>query len=85
MSAAFSTTKPACRSGLSGLPTFVSFYVGRSDDRFRSDNVRLDAELTAARVPHTFDLYPGAHTTALWKAHGTAWLRLALRHLAAPR
>jgi S-formylglutathione hydrolase FrmB len=67
------------------LPTFVSFYVGRGDARFRSDNVRLDAELTAARIPHTFDLYPGAHTTALWKAHGTAWLRLALRHLTAPR
>jgi len=67
------------------LPTFVSFYVGRGDARFRSDNVRLDAELTAARIPHTFDLYPGANTTALWKAHGTAWLRLALRHLTAPR
>ena len=24
---------------------------------------------------------PGRHTTALWKAHGTAWLQLALRHL----
>ncbi|HEY1512914.1 MAG TPA: alpha/beta hydrolase-fold protein [Gaiellaceae bacterium] len=67
------------------LPTFVSFYVGRGDTRFRSDNVRLDAELTTGRIPHTFDLYPGSHTTALWKTHGTAWLRLALRHLAAPR
>jgi enterochelin esterase-like enzyme len=66
-------------------PTFIGFYVGSSDARFRSDNVRLDAQLTAARVPHTFGLYPGTHTTALWQAHGTAWLRLALRHLAAPR
>ncbi len=66
-------------------PTFVAFYVGRSDARFRPDNERFDMELTAAHVPHTFVLYPGAHTTALWKAHGTAWLRLALRHLDAPR
>jgi S-formylglutathione hydrolase FrmB len=66
-------------------PTFIGFYVGRGDARFREDNVRLDARLTAARVPHTFDVYPGAHTTSLWKAHGAAWLRLALRHLAAPR
>jgi len=66
-------------------PTFIGFYVGRSDARFRSDNVRFDAQLTAAHVAHTFDLYPGAHTTPLWKAHGTAWLRLALRHLSAKR
>ncbi len=66
-------------------PTFIGFYVGRSDARFRSDNVRFDAQLTAAHVAHTFGLYPGAHTTPLWKAHGTAWLRLALRHLAADR
>jgi enterochelin esterase-like enzyme len=66
-------------------PTFIGFYVGRGDARFRSDNVRFDAQLAADRVAHTFDLYPGAHTTALWKAHGTAWLRLALRHMSAPR
>jgi len=62
-------------------PTFIGFYVGRGDARFRSDNERLDAQLAAAHVPHTFDVYPGAHTTALWEAHGTAWLQLALRHL----
>jgi S-formylglutathione hydrolase FrmB len=66
-------------------PTFIGFYVGRGDARFRNDNVRFDAQLAADRVAHTFDLYPGAHTTALWKAHGTAWLRLALRHMSAPR
>jgi len=66
-------------------PTFIGFYVGGSDARFRSDNERFDAQLTAAHVPHTFDVYPGAHTTALWKAHGRSWLQLALRHLAAAR
>lgn len=66
-------------------PTFIAFYVGRGDARFRSDNKRFDAQLTADRVPHTFDVYPGAHTTALWKAHGSAWLRIALHHLARPR
>jgi S-formylglutathione hydrolase FrmB len=66
-------------------PTFIGFYVGRGDSRFRSDNERFDTQLAAAHVPHTFDLYPGAHTTALWKAHGTAWLRVALRRLEAPR
>ena len=70
------------RSDETQEPTFIAFYVGRGDARFRSDNVRFDAQLTADHVMHTFDLYPGAHTTALWKAHGTAWLRLALRHLA---
>ena len=66
-------------------PTFIGFYVGRGDTRFRADNERLDAQLTAAHVAHTFDLYPGPHTTALWKAYGTAWLELALHHLDAPR
>jgi S-formylglutathione hydrolase FrmB len=66
-------------------PTFIGFYVGRGDERFRSDNERFDAQLGAAHVPHTFDIYPGAHTTSLWKAHGTTWLRLALGHLASAR
>ncbi|MGN6797964.1 MAG: alpha/beta hydrolase [Gaiellaceae bacterium] len=66
-------------------PTFIGFYVGRGDTRFRPDNELFDAQLTAGHVPHTFDLYPGAHTTALWKAHGTAWLELALRRLDKPR
>jgi S-formylglutathione hydrolase FrmB len=73
------------RSDETQEPTFIGFYVGRGDTRFRADNERLDAQLDAAHVAHTFDLYPGAHTTAVWKAHGTAWLELALRHLDAPR
>jgi enterochelin esterase-like enzyme len=73
------------RSEEQRLPTFLAFYVGRSDGRFHADNVRFDAQLRAAHVPHLFEVYAGAHTTALWKRHATAWLRLALRRLAAPR
>ena len=65
-------------------PTFFGFYVGKSDPTFVADNVRLDRELTAARVSHLFELYAGGHTTALWQAHAVAWLRLALDHLHAP-
>jgi enterochelin esterase-like enzyme len=63
---------------------FFAFYVGNGDTRFRSENVQLDRELRSARIAHVFDVYPGGHTTALWKRHAVAWLRLALRHLSAP-
>jgi S-formylglutathione hydrolase FrmB len=66
-------------------PTLLAFYVGRSDARFRPENIRFDRELTSAHVPHTFAIYPGGHETRLWRAHAVTWLRLALRHLAAPR
>jgi len=65
-------------------PTFLAFYVGTGDARFRSENVQFDRELTAARVRHLFALYPGAHRTALWQRHAVAWLHLALVHLAKP-
>jgi S-formylglutathione hydrolase FrmB len=64
--------------------TFVGFYVGRGDTIFRDENVQLDQELTAAHVPHLFELYRGAHETSLWQRQATTWLRLALRHLASP-
>ncbi len=64
-------------------PTFIAFYVGRDDQRFRAENVQFDQELTAAGVHHVFELYRGAHETSLWQAHAVAWLRLALTHLAA--
>ena len=64
------------------LPTFFAFYVGSGDVRFRRENEQLDAELRRAGVRHTFDVYPGAHETALWQRHAHAWLALALRHLA---
>jgi putative tributyrin esterase len=86
-------TKPLARGPASnahnlftGLPksTFFAFYAGRDDNRFLAENRRADQELTAAHIPHVFEVYPGNHETALWKAHAVAWLRLALRHLARP-
>ena len=64
--------------------TFVAFYVGRGDARFREENIQLNAELNQAHVPHAFAVYPGAHETALWQRHAAAWLAMALRHLARP-
>jgi S-formylglutathione hydrolase FrmB len=65
--------------------TFLAFYVGRGDRRFLAENLQFDRELTAAHVPHVFDVYRGAHTTTLWRSHAVAWLRLALAHLAPAR
>jgi enterochelin esterase-like enzyme len=64
-------------------PTFLGFYVGAQDPTFVADNVKLDRELTAARVPHAFAVYRGGHTASLWQAHATHWLGLALDRLAA--
>ena len=75
---------PQLHASQKSRPTLLAFYVGRSDLRFRDENVLFDRELTAAHVPHRFALYPGAHTTTLWQRHATAWLSLALRHLARP-
>ena len=65
-------------------PTFFAFYVGRGDTRFRAENELLHRELTAAHVPHVFDVYGGAHDTDLWRAHAAVWLRLAMAHLQRP-
>jgi enterochelin esterase-like enzyme len=65
-------------------PTFLGFYVGRSDPTFVPDNRRLHRELTAARISHLFELYAGGHTNALWQARAVRWLTLALMHLRKP-
>ncbi len=74
----------ALRRSFTTRPTRLGFYVGKSDARFRADNVRLDAELSAARVPHLFRLYPGGHERSLWTGHSAAWLELALAGSATP-
>jgi enterochelin esterase-like enzyme len=66
-------------------PTFFAFYVGRGDSRFRAENQLLHGELAAARVPHVFELYNGAHEQSLWNDHAVTWLGLALTHLAPAR
>jgi enterochelin esterase-like enzyme len=64
--------------------TFVAFYVGDDDTRFRDENEVLDRELTEARVPHLFQVYSGGHEMALWQRHARTWLGFALTHLAPP-
>jgi putative tributyrin esterase len=69
---------------LRGASTFFAFYVGRSDTRFLAENEQLNRELVAAQLTHVFDVYAGAHTTALWQSHAAAWLQLGLDQLAKP-
>lgn len=61
---------------------FFAFYVGEHDSRFLEQNVRLNTELDQVHIAHLFEVYWGAHTTALWERHAVGWLRLALAHLA---
>ena len=75
---------PQLKKAFAAAPTFYAFYVGRSDPTFVPDNVELDRLLTAAAIPHVFDLYPGGHDNALWQSHAVRWLGMALNHLAAP-
>jgi len=73
------------RGELRSLPTFIAFYVGRSDARFAAENRQLNQELTAGRIPHVFRLYSGGHGQALWARYASSWLALALAHLAPAR
>lgn len=72
---------PRLRAQFSRYPTFLAFYVGRSDPTFVPDNLSFDRQLTAGRVPHVFALYRGGHSSALWNAEAPRWLGLALSHL----
>jgi S-formylglutathione hydrolase FrmB len=71
------------RAAFTAKPTFLAFYVGAGDARFRAENVQLDRELTQARVPHVFEIYAGGHDRTLWRREAPLWLELALKHLAA--
>ena len=66
-------------------PTFLGFYVGSGDDRFRDENELLDRELDKARVPHVFELYRGGHSSGFWNEHEDDWVVTALQHLAPAR
>jgi enterochelin esterase-like enzyme len=75
---------PGLAGQLKSYPTLLAFYVGSGDPTFVPDNAQLNRELTAAGIPHLFELYPGVHTVSLWEKHATAWLALALHRLSAP-
>jgi len=75
------------RARLARLPLSIGFYIGRNDPTgsFVAENEQLNRELTAARIPHVFKLYPGRHAQSLWSSEATTWLGLALNHLTAAR
>jgi enterochelin esterase-like enzyme len=73
---------PVVRTKLRTLPTFIAFYVGRSDRRFYAENEALNQELSRAGVAHVFRTYEGGHDERLWQRYATPWLELALIHLA---
>lgn len=66
------------------LPTFLGFYVGDRDSRFRSENEQFDRELRRYRVPHVFAVYPGTHSGAFWDEHEDDWIATAVNHLRPP-
>jgi S-formylglutathione hydrolase FrmB len=76
---------PRLRTAFRARPTFLAFYVGKADARFRAENVRLARELRSARVPHIFRVYPGGHEDRVWSAHARSWLSLAVAHLSGAR
>lgn len=79
------TLVPMLRGTMSYESTFLGFYVGAGDARFRSDNVLFARALSRASVPFTFRMYPGGHQQSLWTAQAPAWLGLALDRLDAPQ
>ena len=64
------------------LPIAFGFFVGDEDPLFVPENVALHRELVAAKVPHRFAIYRGAHTGAFWEEHREEWIRDAVRALA---
>lgn len=64
----------------------LQFFVGDGDGRFRTDNLRLDQELTRAHVAHEFAVYPGGHSASLWSSHLGDWITTLIGALpAVPR
>jgi enterochelin esterase-like enzyme len=72
---------PALAASLRRYPAFLGFYVGSGDDRFRQDNVVLDAQWRAAGISHWFAVYPGGHAFSLWAKWAPMWLGHALGYL----
>jgi enterochelin esterase-like enzyme len=72
----------ATRARLLHLHTTIAFYVGDGDSRFLTENQQLNLELSRSRVPHVFRVYSGGHEQRLWQRYATAWLSMAVAHLA---
>jgi enterochelin esterase-like enzyme len=73
---------PSLRAAFARQPTFLGFYVGSGDATFLKENVELARELSRAKVPFLFEIYPGGHSRSLWEAQAGRWLGLAVGHLA---
>ncbi len=67
--------------------TFFGFYTGTKDPYpgFVDDNKRFADELTAAGIPHVFELYEGAHNQEFWNEHQDDWLGGAVDRLDKPQ
>ena len=63
---------------LKSWPTLLAFYVGAQDGRFLIMNKQYDAALTKSGAAHTFRVYPGGHSGALWRTQAPLWLGMAL-------
>lgn len=72
------------RRAFSVHPTFLGFYVGNQDNLFRPENIELARQLSRAKVPFLFRMYPGGHEQRLWTAEAAPWLTMLTTHLARP-
>ena len=75
----------ALSQALAEHPTFIGFYVGQQDATFVADNRSYDAALRRQHIAHTFAVYPGGHSVALWRNEAPQWLQQALATLATLR
>jgi enterochelin esterase-like enzyme len=66
---------------LATWPSLIAFYVGNQDSRFLTMNQSFDAALTQSDIAHTFQIYAGGHSEALWRAQAPRWLGLALSYM----
>lgn len=73
----------ALKLELADYPSLIAFYVGNQDARFLNMNVQFDAALRQGKIKHTFKIYSGGHTVALWASHAPLWLGMALDALQA--
>jgi enterochelin esterase-like enzyme len=69
------------KAELAKSPSFLAFYVGNQDSRFLTMNKVFDQDLTQSHVQHLFRIYPGGHSSALWRAQAPSWLGYALGYL----